>query len=156
MKYLLFAICITLSASSIAQTKKEPQKVTKAEGPVGIEPGIVNSADTANSKKVASEVFMYVEQMPSTGYDMNTYVSENLKYPVKARNKGIQGRVIVQFVVNEDGSVSDAKVLRGIGSGCDEEALRVINTMPKWLKPGKQNGKTVKVLFTQPLSFKLE
>ncbi|NCX96219.1 MAG: energy transducer TonB [Chitinophagia bacterium] len=68
--------------------------------------------------------------------------------------KGIQGRVIVNFVVNEDGFISDVKVLRGIGGGCDEEALRVIKAMPTWT-PGEQDGKKVKTYFTQPISFRL-
>jgi protein TonB len=71
-----------------------------------------------------------------------------------ARETHIEGRVTIKFVVNEDGSISNAKVVRAIGGGCEEEALRVINSMPKW-KPGKQNGKAVKVYFTLPVNFVL-
>ena len=103
----------------------------------------------------AEQVYTYVEQMPRPGFDLPTYLSRNLNYPDGARNKNITGRVIVKFVVNEDGGISDAKVLRGIGGGCDEEAVRVLMNMPPW-KPGKQNGKPVKVYFTQPFSFNID
>ncbi len=97
---------------------------------------------------------IFVEQMPEFIGDMNEYLSKSLSYPAMARENNVQGKVMVQFVVNEDGSVSNAKVLRGIGSGCDAEALRVVNSMPKW-KPGKQNGKAVKVYYTLPIRFVL-
>jgi len=97
---------------------------------------------------------VFVEQMPQFNGSMEKYIGSHLRYPDAARETGIDGRVIVQFVVNEDGSVSDAKVVRGIGGGCDEEALRMVGAMPKW-KPGKQNGKAVKVLFTLPIKFLL-
>ncbi|MEZ5083006.1 MAG: energy transducer TonB [Bacteroidales bacterium] len=71
-----------------------------------------------------------------------------------ARESGIQGRVFVTFVVERDGNITDVKILRGIGGGCDEEALRVIKNMPKWT-PGKQRGKPVRVQFNMPIMFKL-
>ena len=83
------------------------------------------------------------------------YLSENISYPEQAKQENIQGRVAISFVVEKDGSVADAKVLRGIGGGCDEEALRVVNAMPKW-EPGKQNGENVRVRFVLPISFKLQ
>jgi protein TonB len=86
---------------------------------------------------------------------LNAYLSKNIKYPKQANENGVQGRVVLQFVVNEDGDISDIKVVRGIGSGCDQEAMRVVNSMPKW-KPGKQNGKAVKVSFSLPILFELE
>ena len=97
---------------------------------------------------------VYVEQMPQFAGDMDAYIGGHLGYPDVARANNIQGRVLVQFVVNEDGAVTDAVVMRGIGGGCDEEALRMVNAMPHW-KPGRQNGKPVKVLFTLPLRFEL-
>jgi len=100
-------------------------------------------------------IFNYVEQMPTTPYDMAAYLAKNTHYPDAARDNNIEGRVIVRFVVNEDGAVSDVQVQRGIGGGCDEEAKRVVMAMPKW-KPGKQNGKAVRVYFTLPIVFKLE
>jgi protein TonB len=83
------------------------------------------------------------------------YLGKNIKYPKQANEAGIQGRVVLNFVVNEDGDISDIKVARGIGYGCDQEAMRVVNSMPKW-KPGKQNGKAVKVSFSLPIMFQLE
>lgn len=82
------------------------------------------------------------------------YLSENIHYPSQAKDKKIQGSVVVQFVVETDGSVTEAVVLRGIGVGCDEEALRVIKGMPKW-KPGMNDGKPVRTHYTIPVTFKL-
>lgn len=76
-------------------------------------------------------------------------------YPEIAKESNIQGRVTVKFVVNEEGNVSDIIVVKGIGGGCDEEAVRVVKKMPKW-KPGKQNGRPVKVYFSLPITFRLE
>lgn len=98
---------------------------------------------------------MFVEQMPAFPGDMQSYLSKNINYPANAREAGIQGRVAITFVVNEDGSITNAKVTHSIGAGCDEEALRVIKAMPKW-KAGKNNGVATKVMFTQAISFKLE
>lgn len=83
------------------------------------------------------------------------YLAENIKYPEQAKNEKIQGRVFVTFIIEADGSVTNAKVLRGIGGGCDEEALRVVNAMPKW-KPGMQKGKPVRVNYNLPILFKLQ
>ena len=86
---------------------------------------------------------------------MMKYLAENIKYPEQAKSEGIQGRVFVRFVIEADGSVTNAQVLRGIGGGCDEEALRVVNAMPNWT-PGKQQGKPVRVQFNLPITFKLQ
>ncbi len=104
--------------------------------------------------KKPRQVYNYVEQPPSSGFDLPGYLSKNLRYQESANMKNILGRVFVKFVINEDGSVSDCVVVRGIGGGCDEEALRVVNKMPLW-KPGMQQGKPVKVYFTLPIQFKL-
>ncbi len=96
----------------------------------------------------------WVEQIPVFNGDINAYLTRNLRYPDMAHSNNIEGRVIIKFVVNEDGSVSDLVVARGIGGGCDEEALRVVRGMPKW-KPGKMNGRAVKVYFNLPIVFKL-
>lgn len=96
----------------------------------------------------------YVDQMPEFNGNVSEYLARNIQYPVSAREAGISGKVTIQFVVNEDGSISNAKVLRGIGGGCEEEAIRVINAMPKW-KAGKSNGKAVKVFFRLPVTFKM-
>ena len=104
------------------------------------------------------EVFMVVEEMPEFPGGMQKlmkYFSDNVRYPVVAAENGIQGRVIVQFVVNQDGSIVDPVVVRGVDSHLDKEALRVIQMMPKW-KPGKQRGKAVRVKYTVPVMFRLQ
>ncbi len=109
---------------------------------------------TNNSTPPHDSVYTYVEQMPEPGYDMSVYLNNHLHYPDAAANKNIQGRVILKFVVNEDGSITNCKVEKGIGGGCDEEALNVIKNMPNW-KAGIHNGQTVKVLTMLPVSFTL-
>lgn len=104
-----------------------------------------------------AQIFTVVESMPSfPGGDAARikYLNENIKYPQMARESGIQGRVFVTFVVERDGSVTDVRVLRGIGGGCDEEAIRVIKNMPNW-NAGQQRGKPVRVQFNMPILFKL-
>ncbi|MFN7115870.1 MAG: energy transducer TonB [Saprospiraceae bacterium] len=106
-----------------------------------------------------TEIFKVVEQMPE--FEGGTagllkYLAENIKYPAIARENGIEGRVIVQFVVDENGEVSQTKVVRGIGGGCDQEATRVVQTMNGKWKPGKQRGRPVKVWFTLPVNFQLQ
>ncbi len=104
-----------------------------------------------------NEIFMVVEQSASPEGGMPafySYVSKNLKYPKQARKLGVEGKVIIQFVVWKDGSLRDLKVLKGIGSGCDEEAVRVLKNSPKW-KPGKQRGRPVNQRIVLPIMFKL-
>ena len=104
-----------------------------------------------------AQIFTVVESMPGfPGGEtaMKRYLAENIQYPQMARESGIQGRVFVTFVVEKDGNVTDVRVLRGIGGGCDEEAIRVIKNMPRW-DPGKQRGKPVRVQFNMPIMFKL-
>ena len=83
------------------------------------------------------------------------FINENLRYPAAAIKNGIQGRVVVQFVVKKDGSVDDVTVLHGVDSALDQEAIRVCKTLPKFI-PGKQNGQPVNVWFTLPVTFRLE
>jgi periplasmic protein TonB len=107
--------------------------------------------------EVAEEIFTVVEDqpMPSGGYEaFYKYVSKNMKYPAQARRMGVEGKVFVQFVVDKDGTISEVQVVKGIGAGCDEEAIRVIQESPKW-KPGKQRGRAVKVRMILPIQFKL-
>lgn len=104
-------------------------------------------------------IFEVVEQMPEYPNGgmagLMQFLSKNIKYPTIAQENGTQGRVTVQFVVNKDGSIVDAKVLRGVDPYLDKEALRVINSMPKW-KPGMQRGKPVRVKYTVPVMFRLQ
>lgn len=101
--------------------------------------------------------FTTVEVLPSyPGGDaaFGKYLSKAIRYPAIARENNITGRVIVSFVVEKDGNLTDIKVLRGIGGGCDEEAVRVLKQAPAW-KPGIQNGRSVRVNFTMPIFFQL-
>lgn len=90
--------------------------------------------------------------MPVSGYDYNDYITKHIKYPDTAYRKNITGQVIVRFIVTETGDIDSVCVLRGIGGGCDEEAIKVVKGMPSW-NPGKQNGKPVKVYFSIRVSF---
>ncbi|HZX63526.1 MAG TPA: M56 family metallopeptidase [Bacteroidales bacterium] len=103
-------------------------------------------------------VYPVVEQQPEyTGGDEARikFMVENIKYPEEAKKAGIQGKVFVTFVIQADGAVTDVKVLRGIGGGCDEEAVRVVKMMPNWI-PGKEQGKNVAVQFNLPIKFRLD
>jgi protein TonB len=104
------------------------------------------------------KIFTVVEEMPSfPGGEakLMEYLRNNTKYPTIARENGISGKVYVAFVVDKDGKIKDAKVVRGQGGGLDEEALRVVRTMPEW-KPGRQNGRNVAVHFNLPVNFTLK
>ncbi len=104
------------------------------------------------------EVFIYAEQMPQfPGGEMalKKYLRDNIQYPQMAKENGIEGKVFCKFIVDKTGVVTKAEVVRGIGHGCDSEALRVIKGMPAWI-PGKQNGKNVSVTYTLPVFFKLQ
>ena len=106
-----------------------------------------------------TSVFEVAEEMPEfPGGGMSAfmdYIKTNMRYPASAKENGTQGRVTVQFVVDEDGSIKDSKVLRSVDKDMDAEALRLINTMPKW-KPGRQKGQPVAVKFTVPVMFRLD
>ena len=112
----------------------------------------------ADEEEVAeTEIFAVVETSPSfPGGDEARirFLTNNISYPQEARDAGISGTVYITFVVERDGSTSDVRVLRGIGGGCDEEAVRVIKMMPEW-SPGKQRGKPVRVQFNMPIKFSL-
>jgi protein TonB len=112
----------------------------------------------APKEEVVDEIFEIVEEGASPAGGMTAFlkwVGENMKYPAQARRMGIEGKVFVQFVVDKDGSLTDIKVLRGIGGGCDEEAVRVLQKAAKWT-PGKQRGKSVKQRMSLPITFRLQ
>lgn len=123
---------------------------------------IINVAPVIAAKEEEEEeeaqVFFIVEDMPEfPGGEMalRTYIANAIKYPVIAQENGIQGKVYVTFVVGKDGSVTNATIARGVDPSIDKEALRVINSLPKW-KPGKQRGKPVNVSYTVPINFQLQ
>ena len=104
------------------------------------------------------EIFQVVEddpQFPGGMAELMKFLQKNIKYPPVCQEQGIQGRVIVQFVVNTDGSIVDANVVKSVNPHLDKEALRVVGTMPKW-QPGKQRGKAVRVRFTLPVNFRIQ
>jgi protein TonB len=136
------------TAEIVIDTEDDKDKQVVIQAPVQVK---VEEEDT-------EVVFMVVESMPSfPGGDaaLFKYLSDNIKYPVIAQESGIQGRVICQFVVNRDGSIVDIEVVRSVDRSLDAEAVRVIQSMPKWT-PGKQRGKTVRVKYTLPVNFRLQ
>lgn len=103
-----------------------------------------------------NKIFEVVEQQPQfPGGSVNGWLADHIKYPAVAAENGISGRVVVQFVVERDGSVSQVRVVRGVDPSLDKEAQRVISSMPKWI-PGKQNGQAVRSRFTVPVTFRLQ
>jgi protein TonB len=113
--------------------------------------------DVDRSDNTQEDIFTVVEQMPAyPGGEkaLNDFFAKNLKYPVLAKEQGIQGKVWMGFVVGKDGAISNVEVIRGIGGGCDEEAIRVVKLMPKWT-PGYQSGRPVIVKFRFPINFTL-
>ncbi|MCR9085047.1 MAG: energy transducer TonB [Cyclobacteriaceae bacterium] len=122
--------------------------------------GTVQLKEMVNGKLVeisADEIFDVVETQPMPAGGMagwNEYLKANLKYPAKAKEDGIEGTVIAVFVINTDGSITDVEILRGVGAGLDEEAVRVIQNAPNW-EPGKQRGREVRTRMRVPIRFKL-
>ena len=109
------------------------------------------------AKEEVDEIFTIVEEPASPKGGMPAfykYVFDKMKYPPQARRMGIEGKVFVEFVIGKDGSITDVRAVKGIGAGCDEEAVRVIQGAPSW-SPGKQRGKSVKQRMVLPITFKL-
>jgi protein TonB len=133
--------------TTIASTEDLGEKVEVKYVPIAVE-----------EEPEEQTIFEVVENMPEFqgGYAaLMQFLQKNIKYPTIAQENGTQGKVIVQFVVNKDGSVVDPVVVRSVDPYLDKEALRVISQMPKW-KPGNQRGKPVRVRFTVPVSFRLQ
>ncbi|UOE50715.1 TonB family protein [Mucilaginibacter sp. SMC90] len=131
--------------------KGDPNADIRIDEPVG------NSDVKQVVEADPNQIFTSVEQVPEFAGGLEkfgAYLSKNIRYPAVARENNTQGRVICTFVVEKDGSLTDIKVVRGIGSGCDEEAVRVLKNSPKW-KPGIQNGRPVRVQYSVPISFTL-
>jgi protein TonB len=108
-------------------------------------------------KEEVDQIFTIVEESAAPKGGMPAfykYVGDKMKYPAQARRMGIEGRVFVEFVINKDGSITDVRAVKGIGAGCDEEAVRVVQSAPAWT-PGKQRGKPVKQRMVLPITFKL-
>lgn len=134
-----------------------PSQVQMMEHMQGEETITVEPVPEPPSPQGPDEVFTFVEVMPEFPGGqgaMNAFIGRNLKYPEQAVEEGIEGTVFVTFVVEKDGKISGARVLRGIGGGCSEEALRVVKSMPNWT-PGTQRGQAVRVQYNLPIRFKL-
>ena len=137
---------IDLSSLEDDQSRAQVQTYTPPPPPKPVE------------EEATDEIFVVVEQQPEFPGGMTAlmkFLGDNIKYPVIAQENGIQGRVITNFVVERDGSISDVQVVRGQDPSLDREAVRVIKTMPKW-KAGQQRGKPVRVRFTLPVVFRLQ
>ncbi len=118
----------------------------------------IKATNPEKASAVSNEIFVVVDQQPEFAGGMSKlykYLSETINYPERAKRDSIQGRVFVSFIVEKDGSITDVKLLRGIGSGCDEEAVRAVAEMPNW-KPGEMKGKSVRVRFNLPIKFTLK
>lgn len=151
MKLNLWLLLVLLANSLGAQNLEHP--------PEHVVPAAkdLTAPETQKDTEKIYELFdiSKIPVFPGGDPAMMQYISDNLKYPVLARENGIQGTVVITFVVDKDGSVTNTNILRDIGGGCGKEALRVVQAMPKWT-PGQANGQPVKVRYTLPVRFKLE
>jgi periplasmic protein TonB len=119
---------------------------------------VVAYSQNQQVKKDSEEVYTVVEKMPiyPGGEDsLYAFLGRNMKYPVVAQENGIQGKVVVRFVVQKNGSVGNVEIVRSINPSCDKEVIRLVNSLPKWT-PGSQDGKLVPVWYTMPVIFKLD
>lgn len=162
-KYLMFipvvALLLLFSNCANKKTDKAQSDTEKADTVVAVEPEkkAEPQAEATLPQEKTDSIYSVVETMPDYPggqKELLSFLSRNIKYPTKAEENKIQGRVIIQFVVNKDGSVSDAKVVRSVDPELDKEALRVVNSMPQW-KPGMQKGEAVSVKYTIPIAFRL-
>ncbi len=163
MKRVVFMILSTIWVGMANAQSKDLKHVGSATDAVVIacaedQPEYVTITDDPFEKADENGVFQVVEEQPQFPGGMAAlmeYLKKNVRYPAICKEQGLQGRVIVQFVVNPDGTISDAQVIKPVNPYFDKEALRVVNAMPKWV-PGKIRGKTVRVRFTVPVTFRLE
>ena len=120
-------------------------------------PVVVGPPQAGNDESDEGEILTVAENMPEFPGGMEAlmkYLSKNIKYPSSALDNNIQGRSVLTFVVNKDGSIVDIEVVKSLDAACDKEAIRVVKTMPKW-QPGKMNGRPVRVKFTLPVTFRI-
>ncbi|MEI7501961.1 MAG: energy transducer TonB [Paludibacter sp.] len=149
------------------QQIKSQEELTNAN--VAISLADVKGNDEKNGKDIADikenvtqeveekvwEVIEQMPQFPGGETELLSFIAKSIRYPVIAQENGIQGRVIIRFVVSKTGVVSNVEVLRSLDAACDKEAMRVVKTLPKWI-PGKQNGVNVPVYYTLPITFRLQ
>ena len=150
------------------KSQDELQETNTAIGAFNVEGNDETGGEVLKAKEVIAEpeppkveetkVFDVVEEMPQFPGGQAAlleYLAKNIKYPVVAEENGVQGRVIVTFVVERDGSITDVRVVKSVDPSLDKEAARVVKSMPKW-QPGKQNGSAVRVKYTVPVQFRLQ
>ena len=158
-KYLLFVpLAFALVFMNSCKRKTNVQKSVKEDTKVEVKAETGEDTVQIKSAEPTDKVYQVVEQMPTfKGGDaaLMKYLSENIKYPEAAEKAGEQGRVVVSFTVEKDGTVADVKVARSVTPTLDAEAVRVIKAMPKWV-PGKQDDQPVRVRYNVPVSFKLQ
>lgn len=152
---VLLCCTVSLSAGSFAQEKKKnTAKVEKAVSPAAIEIDAPAPYQVQDSP-AKEEVFIHVQQMPSFpgGSDkMYAFLQKHKKYPQKAPDSDIEGKVFVGFIVKSDGSIENIEIKRSLSPSHDAEAIRLIKMMPEWI-PGKQNGRAVNCWYTLPVDF---
>jgi protein TonB len=132
--YLLLLLCLLLSLSAAAQVKSTAPAVDKSD---------------------TDKIYAVFDEAPKAPYNFSEYLSQNLHYPDSAIAHNIEGKVVVRFVVKKNGDISRCTVINSVNKYLDEEALRVVSSMPAW-NPGKIHGRKVKVWFAQPVVFRLE
>ncbi len=147
--------------AAVEDMSRAQVSISTSEGIIG-DPGITPAGPAGGGTSIVETpaptkeiIHTFVEQQPQFPGDLQAFLQSALRYPETAKESGEEGRVGIQFVVNEDGSISAAEVLKSATPLLDAEALRVVRSMPRW-KPGKQNGKEVKVYFSLPVTFKLD
>lgn len=177
----IFEPTYIIPATKISQPEPPKPKVEKKEVKKSLQPPIIIESEVVDKlmeepvidmetdlteliesdpgmpEEIIETTFEIVETMPEFPGGIEAfykYIGNNMDYPSAARRMGIEGRVFVQFVIDKDGNVTEATAVRGIGAGCDEEAVRVLENAPKW-NPGKQRGRAVKVRMIVPINFSL-
>ena len=146
-----------IQEETIETSESTDQAITGPTAPVS-GPVMAGPPAPVQEESDEGEIFEVVEQnpqFPGGDAELMKWLTKNLKYPSVAQENGIQGRVLVSFVVNKDGSIVDPKIVRSVDPSLDKEAIRVVSSMPKWT-PGRQRGKTVRVKYSLPVTFRLQ
>ena len=146
-----------IQEETIETSESTDQAITGPTAPVS-GPVMAGPPAPVQEESDEGEIFEVVEQnpqFPGGDAELMKWLTKNLKYPSVAQENGIQGRVLVSFVLNKDGSIVDPKIVRSVDPSLDKEAIRVVSSMPKWT-PGRQRGKTVRVKYSLPVTFRLQ
>lgn len=152
VKLLLSALALSLTLFACSNSTQPAKIVTPSKSSQAV------ATKTTPAQADTSKIFNIVEKMPEYPGGINAlmhYLATNIKYTAEARKAKVQGRVFVNFIIEKDGSISHVKVLKGIGYGCDKEAVKAVENMPRWI-PGQQRGKPVRVEYNLPVKFSLQ